>query len=258
MPVLDFPILYLTILLNLRHKSSTDTGSEKIQTYIISASDLFCLKFRPVRLYSFFMLFYICLLWKFAELDYSEIIKLSVQFKFGAYLTGNIQISIYPYSPEKVQFSSLIFLEHLIFPTRKCLHKAYFTKIIHLTVQINLDKKLHVPWRLCRLKKWLNVTFEGEGKSEAIASRQELNEVKYINGENSRLEGFEPPTFWFVAKHSIQLSYRRKYLIFNFPCQLDRVKFFLLFEFCFQQNIKRPTEQESANIKFSNFPCQLL
>ena len=23
------------------------------------------------------------------------------------------------------------------------------------------------------------------------------------------LEGFEPPTYWFVASHSIQLSYRR-------------------------------------------------
>ena len=24
-----------------------------------------------------------------------------------------------------------------------------------------------------------------------------------------RRKGLEPPTFWFVAKHSIQLSYRR-------------------------------------------------
>ena len=26
----------------------------------------------------------------------------------------------------------------------------------------------------------------------------------------ARREGVEPPTFWFVARHSIQLSYRRK------------------------------------------------
>ena len=52
--------LYLTILLNLRYKNSADTSSEKIQTYIISASGLSCLKFLPVCLYSFYMLFYSC------------------------------------------------------------------------------------------------------------------------------------------------------------------------------------------------------
>ena len=30
-----------------------------------------------------------------------------------------------------------------------------------------------------------------------------------------RPEGFEPPTFWFVAKHSIQLSYERIFLTNN-------------------------------------------
>ena len=33
-----------------------------------------------------------------------------------------------------------------------------------------------------------------------------------------RLKGFEPPTFWFVAKHSIQLSYSR---IFEVFCSLS-------------------------------------
>ena len=28
----------------------------------------------------------------------------------------------------------------------------------------------------------------------------------------ARPEGFEPPTFWFVAKHSIQLSYERLFI----------------------------------------------
>ena len=80
------------------------------------------------------------------ELDFSEIIKLSVQRKNGAYLTEILQISIYPYSPEKVQFPSLIFWVNLIFPTRKLPHKANFTKIIYLSVQINLDKKVHLIW----------------------------------------------------------------------------------------------------------------
>ena len=96
--------------------------------------------FRPCSKFLNLMIFF-----KFAELDYSETIKLSVQFEFGAYLTDNIQISIYPYSPEKVQFSSLIFGEHLIFPTQKRPHKAYCTKIIYLSVQIKLDKKVHLP-----------------------------------------------------------------------------------------------------------------
>ncbi len=29
-----------------------------------------------------------------------------------------------------------------------------------------------------------------------------------------RLKGFEPPTYWFVASHSIQLSYSRISLAF--------------------------------------------
>ena len=80
---------------------------------------------------------------KFAELDFSEIIKLSIQLKNSAYLSEVLQISIYPYSPEKVQFPSLIFLVNLILPTRKLPHKANFTKIIYLSVQIKLDKKLN-------------------------------------------------------------------------------------------------------------------
>ena len=81
---------------------------------------------------------------KICELDYSKIIKLSVQLKNGVYLTEDLQISIYPYSPEKVPFSSLILWVNLIFPTRKLPHKADFSKIIYLSVQIKLDKKVHL------------------------------------------------------------------------------------------------------------------
>ncbi len=31
-----------------------------------------------------------------------------------------------------------------------------------------------------------------------------------------RLKGFEPPTYWFVASHSIQLSYSRISLCWRF------------------------------------------
>ena len=39
----------------------------------------------------------------------------------------------------------MIFWVNLIFPTRKLPHKANFTKIIYLSVQIKLDKKIHWP-----------------------------------------------------------------------------------------------------------------
>lgn len=33
----------------------------------------------------------------------------------------------------------------------------------------------------------------------------------------ARLEGLEPPTYWFVASHSIQLSYKRRKLLSILP-----------------------------------------
>ena len=35
----------------------------------------------------------------------------------------------------------------------------------------------------------------------------------------ARWEGFEPPTAWFVARNSIQLSYQRKENLLSFPAQ---------------------------------------
>ena len=35
----------------------------------------------------------------------------------------------------------------------------------------------------------------------------------------ARVEGFEPPTAWFVARYSIQLSYTRAKLVVGRHCQ---------------------------------------
>ena len=43
-----------------------------------------------------------------------------------------------------------------------------------------------------------------------------------------RRKGFEPPTYWFVASYSIQLSYRRIFNLYIIPRLSDNVKPFSL------------------------------
>lgn len=49
-----------------------------------------------------------------------------------------------------------------------------------------------------------NLSFE-EGERKKRRNSAERQNSFFL----ARQEGLEPPTFWFVAKHSIQLSYQR-------------------------------------------------
>ena len=61
-------------------------------------------------------------------MDFAEIIILTVHCKIGAKSSYIKKKSIYTYSPKKVQFRSLIFLEYLKFRPKKAHTKRAFQK----------------------------------------------------------------------------------------------------------------------------------
>ena len=87
----------------------------------------------------------------------------------------------------------------------------------------NRKSLLKYAWRLCRVKRLSIVLREGAthvGKLRLIYDFQVLGRSggRTLHKKRPpkqevffkiRVEGFEPPTFWFVAKRSIQLGYTR-------------------------------------------------
>lgn len=68
------------------------------------------------------------------------------------------------------------------------------------TLLINMST-LRQPRNGHKIGDWLKVKLKINTKKPSFRMKQRFNLV--------RQKGFEPPTFWFVAKHSIQLSYWR-------------------------------------------------
>ena len=58
-----------------------------------------------------------------------------------------------------------------------------------------------------------------------------------------RLKGFEPPTFWFVAKHSIQLSYSRISFCWRFHKMQEEISNFPKNFFYKEQGAARAASQ---------------
>ena len=99
---------------------------------------------------------------------------------------------------------------------------------------------LKYAWRLCRVKRLNIVLREGRAPDGRVGEPSTKKDLQTGSLFKIRVEGFEPPTFWFVAKRSIQLGYTRIYEIVFCVSSLDRALIELMLSFYF---VKAPTGQ---------------